>query len=292
MRGRVGRDEVLLPVRRGALAVMTFERLAIVLGVVAEHRPAGLELAPVPHEYVPIMMADLVAEMAKHAAIWLVQLRPAPLALGAVGLCQRNRHNALVVAGHDLDARTLGRVGQKLEGETVAAILGPRLQGQAPAQQTVKQAMFGQFQLTPGRDMGWIGKVGDGVVMSAGDAELAVRARRQHPVADVMVGVGAKAPRRAVRFQGRPVRVARGLHRRDDFELGNVAKPVAASATRPILEIDDVVASLASKQFHEGPPKFADERNAPLAGLFRNFFAVKAAKDPNARTPLSAARRA
>src|SRR5580658_8875361 len=107
---------------------MTFERLTVVLRVVAEHGPAGLELAPVPHEYVPVMMADLVAEMAKHAAIRLVQLRPATLALGAIGLRQRDRHDALVVTGHDLDARTLRRVGQKLESQTVAAVLGPRLQ--------------------------------------------------------------------------------------------------------------------------------------------------------------------
>src|SRR5580704_6489629 len=128
--------------------------------------------------------------------------------------------------------------------------------------------MFGEFKLTPRGHMGWLGQVGDGAVMSAGDAERAGRARGQHPVADVVIGVGAKAARRAVRFQRCPVWLAGGLHCRDDFEFGNIAKPVAAAATRPILEIYEVVAGLASKQFHGAASEASRADNAQGAKSF------------------------
>ena len=104
MGGRVGRDKALLPVRRRALAVVALQRLGVVLLIVAKFCPAGLEHAAVAHENIPIVVADLVPEMAKGRAIGLVQLRAALLAFSRVRFYQRNRHRAIVVASHDFRA--------------------------------------------------------------------------------------------------------------------------------------------------------------------------------------------
>ena len=57
---------------------MALEGDFVVLRIVAEHRPACVELAAVANQHVPIMVADLMAEMPKQAAIGLGEFR-APL---------------------------------------------------------------------------------------------------------------------------------------------------------------------------------------------------------------------
>ena len=72
-------------------------------------------------------MTDLVAEMAEQAAIGLGQFRPALLHLGAVGFRKRDRHHAVVVTGHHPWTGRMGRIGQELERQAMARVLGAGL---------------------------------------------------------------------------------------------------------------------------------------------------------------------
>ena len=110
---------------------MALERGFVVLAIVAEHRAELLEPAAVANQNVPIVMADLVAEMAEQTAIGLGQFRPALLHLGAVGFGERDRHHAVVVSGHHPGAGRMGRIGEELEHQAVARVLGAGLERQA-----------------------------------------------------------------------------------------------------------------------------------------------------------------
>ncbi len=98
-------------------------------------------------------MADLVTEVAEHGPIGLVEFGPAPFEFGGVGFGERNRHQAVLVAGHDLLPVRVRRIGQKVEGEPVDRVFGAGLERQPPAQQAVEQPMLREFDLPPGRDM-------------------------------------------------------------------------------------------------------------------------------------------
>ena len=150
MRGRVSRDEALRPIRRRALLVVALERRVVVLRIVAERRATLFELAAVAHQNIPIMVSDLVPEMAEQAAIGLGQFRAALLDLGAVGFRERDRHHAVVVPGHHFGAGRLGRIGQEFERQTVGGILGAGLERQLPAKQAVEQPVLGEFDVPPG----------------------------------------------------------------------------------------------------------------------------------------------
>jgi hypothetical protein len=69
-------------------------------------------------------VTDLVAEMSKQAAVRLGQFLPALLDLGAIGFGERDRHHAVVVSGHHPWTGRMGRVGQELERQTMARVLG------------------------------------------------------------------------------------------------------------------------------------------------------------------------
>ena len=58
-------------------------------------------------------------EVAKQAAIGFGQFRAALFDLRAVGFRKRDRHHAVVVAGHHLRAGRLGRIGQEFERQSV-----------------------------------------------------------------------------------------------------------------------------------------------------------------------------
>ena len=196
------------------------------------------------------MVPDLVAEMAEQAAIRLGQFRAPPLDLGAVGLGERNRHHAVVVPGHHLGCGGVRRIGQKLERQTVTRILGAGLERQLPAKQTIEEPVLGEFDVPPSCEMRGLRDVGNRVVVPAGDAEPVPPFGRRQPVASVIIRIGAEAARATVSRQGRPAFAARGLERGHDFELGNIGEPMAAAPAGSILEINDVVANLAAKQFH------------------------------------------
>ena len=115
MRGGVLRDKMLLPVGGRAFLVVALERLAVILPVVAEHRAAFIQPAAIAHQNVPIMMPDLVAEMAEQRAIGFAHGDAAFLALGVVGFDQRDGDPALVMAGQNFWRVGLRRIGEKFE---------------------------------------------------------------------------------------------------------------------------------------------------------------------------------
>lgn len=105
--------------------------------------------------------------MAEQRSIGLVQLRAPFLALGAVGLRQGDRDHAVVVARRHL--RRLRRVGEKLEDEAMLGVFRPRLHGKVPPQQSIEQAVFREFELSPRRKVGGVRDVGDRVIVPARD---------------------------------------------------------------------------------------------------------------------------
>jgi hypothetical protein len=65
MRRRVGRDETLLSVGRRSCAVVALQGPAIVLPLISEDGPAGIESAAIAHKQIPVVVADLMPEVAE-----------------------------------------------------------------------------------------------------------------------------------------------------------------------------------------------------------------------------------
>ena len=164
---------------------MALERGGVVPGLVAERGAESLDPAAVAHQHVPVVMPDLVAEMAEQGAVGLVHARTAPLEFGRIGFGERDRHHAVVVARHHLRPGVLRRIGQEFEGEAVLRILGPGLQRQPPAQEAVEQPVLGEFHLPPRGRHGRRSTGRDRVVVPAGAAKPVRRGRGDQPVAGV-----------------------------------------------------------------------------------------------------------
>jgi len=78
--------ESLAPVGRGAPFVVRLQRGRVVLSLVAELGPPGLEPAAVPYQPLPIVMAGHVPQMAEQRAVRFGQRGAARLAPSIVGL--------------------------------------------------------------------------------------------------------------------------------------------------------------------------------------------------------------
>ena len=72
-----------------------------------------------PDQPVPVVVADLVAEMAEQRAVGLAHLGAPLFALGVVGLGDIERDQALVVAGQDAFATrpAADRIGEEVESK-------------------------------------------------------------------------------------------------------------------------------------------------------------------------------
>src|SRR5580700_2592061 len=103
---------------------MALEGGPVVLLIVTEYSSTLFELAAVANQDIPIMVPDLVPEMAEQAAIGLGQFRAPPLDLGAVGFRERDGHYAVVVPGHHFRTGRVGRIGQEFERQAVVRVLG------------------------------------------------------------------------------------------------------------------------------------------------------------------------
>src|SRR4051794_28977970 len=97
MRGRIGADVILPPALRRAVFVMALQGLRVVFALVAEERAKGGQIARAPQQNIPIMMADLVTEMAHQRAIGFLHLRAPRFALGVIGFGYIERDFAFVV---------------------------------------------------------------------------------------------------------------------------------------------------------------------------------------------------
>ncbi len=104
--------------------MVALQRGGVVLRLVAESRPEGVEPAALPDQHVPIVMADLVPEMPEHGPVGLVELGAAFFQLDRVCLGKRDRHHAFVVTGQHLRSGCLRRISQELEGEAMLGVFG------------------------------------------------------------------------------------------------------------------------------------------------------------------------
>ncbi len=97
---------------------MAPQRLVIVGALVAEKLMEALKAAGiVADQPIPVVVAELVAEMAEQRAVVLAHLGTHLLAFGGIGLGDVERDQAVVVAGQHMLAR--GRVAQQRIGEEI-----------------------------------------------------------------------------------------------------------------------------------------------------------------------------
>jgi hypothetical protein len=129
------------------------------------------------------MMTDLMTKMTEKRPIRLTHLESPPLALDIVSLRKRDCDKAILVAGHDLRSR---RIGKEVKHQTVLRILNARPQRLTPAQTGIEQAMFCRFELAPSAQVFPKRQIGHGAVMAARNAISTVRAVTYEPIARVV----------------------------------------------------------------------------------------------------------
>src|SRR5271166_4174057 len=127
----VSRDERICPVDWRALLVMAFERLAVILPLVAEETAKLDNLIAPMDQPVPEVMSDLMSEMAQECPVRFVHLKSPRLALGIVGLGHVDSDNSVQVPGRCRDCpRHAGvEVGKEVERQTALRVLGLARQG-------------------------------------------------------------------------------------------------------------------------------------------------------------------
>ena len=154
-------------------------------------------------------MRDLVAEMAEQGAIGFAHRLALPLALGVVGLRHVERDEAAVMPGHDRrrPARRPGSTGNQRRDRSDSSVLV--VSGSRKPQQRVEQPMLGGFDLAPMQRDFPAREIGDGAVVAAGRAKSLGLLGRHQPVADVVLGVGAKPERSPVHGKRAPAAVDR-----------------------------------------------------------------------------------
>ena len=123
MRTRVAGDEAVGPVGRRAAVVVAAQRRRVVGPLVAEELAEAVEPRRRVDQQVPVVVADLVAEMADQRAVGLAHLGADALAHGVLGLLGVERDHAHLVAGHhvraarhvaeEVESQAMHRIGQR-----------------------------------------------------------------------------------------------------------------------------------------------------------------------------------
>jgi hypothetical protein len=129
-----------------AVLVMVFQRLGIVLSLVAEERAKCRQIGRAAQQNVPVMVADLVAKMPDQRAIRLLHLGAPRLALRVVGFGYVERDFAFVVPRQHFGA---GIFREEIEHDPMRRIVRPALHRQTETQQIVDHAMLGALDLLP-----------------------------------------------------------------------------------------------------------------------------------------------
>ncbi|MGY4185222.1 hypothetical protein ACVI1I_001994 [Bradyrhizobium sp. USDA 4459] len=228
---------------------MASQGLAVIGGIVAEHGAAFVQSAAVAHQHVPKVMSDLVAEMPEQRAIRLAHFEPAPLALDGIGLGQRDRDQAVVMAGHDPLA-TVRIVGEEIEEQAVLRVVLPGLDRQLPADQGIEQPVLRHLQLAPTGQLRGVGEIGHDAVVAAGTAIAGGIAGIRQPVASIILGIAAQHPPLALVGQRGPALPIR-LDRRHCLLLRQEGDPVTAALASAVLEIENVAAVLADEELQD-----------------------------------------
>ena len=144
----IGADVAELPVRRRPVFVVPLQAVAVVERLVAEQRTTGFEPVAVGNQAVPVVMSDLVPQMADQGAIRLVHVGARAFAMHIVGLDDVERDQAVVVAGHH--RRAAVGCAQEVEHQAVFGVLRfARSHRQAQHQQRRHQASLGHLDARP-----------------------------------------------------------------------------------------------------------------------------------------------
>ena len=197
-------------------------------------------------------MRDLVAEMPEQSAIGLAHGLALAFALGIVGLRHIEGNEPAGVPGHDPRMRRRGsdRIREEIKRETIG-ILQPGCQRQTKAQQRIEQPVLGEFDLSPMPKILGTHEIGDGAVVATGGAEYFRLVAVHQPVADVVLGVGAKLISLSRRRQ-RAQQSVRFFQCGDERPFRQIAEPKPAAFARGVLEIERLSAVLALEKLH-GP---------------------------------------
>src|ERR1700749_2236902 len=191
------------------------------------------------------MVTNLMSEVTEQGTVWLAPLDPAPFSFDLVRLGEGYRDDAVLMTRHDPRRRS---VGEEIEDEAVLRVLGARVQRQPPAQQRVEQAMFGGLQIAPAGQIARDRQIGNIPIVSESQAEAAILALRQQPVAGVLSRIETKkSPSAGV---DGPEAAPLAFQRDQDFACRIVTQLVAATTTRSIFEIQNVSANLAGENLH------------------------------------------
>src|SRR5512136_1250295 len=99
MAGGISADKLILPVGRGPRVVMPLQRGRVIRTLITEKRPELRKLAAIPDEPVPIVMPDLMSEMAEKGSVWLPHFLARLLPCRIIGFSQRDSYDAAIVPG-------------------------------------------------------------------------------------------------------------------------------------------------------------------------------------------------
>src|SRR5262249_1379337 len=143
-------------------------------------------------------------------------------------------------------------IGEEIEDQAMGVVLGARLHRQLPADQRIKQPVFGPFQFTPTGEPGRVGEIGHRSIVPAGATITGGLAGLEQPVGGMEAGIGAENTALASIRQRLACRAA-AFDRRQRDPLWHERQSAAAAAAGAIFEIEDVCASLADKELQDGP---------------------------------------
>ncbi len=188
MHAGIGADVVQRPVRARALRIVGLQAGRVVLGFIAEQGAKALQPVGAGDQPVPVVVADLMAEMPEQRAVGLMHGLAHRFACGVVGLVEVQRDQAGVVPGHDV--RAVVRRAQEVEHQPAFRVFADtRGQRQAECEQGRDQPALGELHLAPEFAVVRvfrIVKVGNGAVEPAGAAQQHLRlalSDRHQPVA-------------------------------------------------------------------------------------------------------------
>ena len=251
--GRVGGDKIDLPTCGWTVVVVMLERGGVVRGLVTEDGPEGLDLAPVLDQPVPIIMADLVPEMAEQGPIGFMHFGAPLFPLGVVGLGDVHGDDAFGMArqrgSHHGAVRPDG-VGEKIEDEPSVRVFDTIGHRQAPLDQRIEKLALGRLQLRPIGPIGNDGQVRDSAIVPACPAEGLTGIGWDQPVANAVGGIGAEDIG-LFRVGQRCPLVAILLERRHGELLGDIAQPKTAIHAGAVVEIDNAAAVLTFEEPQE-----------------------------------------
>ena len=129
---------------------MPLECRSIVLALISKQLPEFLDRRRILDQMVPVVMRDLVPEMAHQRAVRLTHRLALTFALRRVGLRRVQRDEAAGMPGHDrrLPLPSVRRAREEIKRQSVG-ILRSACQRQPQPQQRVKKSMLGVLDLAP-----------------------------------------------------------------------------------------------------------------------------------------------